>query len=199
MKKGRYYNNQLKGIDDESVIDSILGGQTEQFSILVDRYADEVMHTVGRIIHSPEDAEEVVQDTFVAVFQALASFDSGKASFKTWLMRIAYYTSLKRLRGISTTAHAEADTVSIDTITDTDADMVLNDTSPRRLSLLAEAIRMLPAKDQMLLSLYYHDDRPIKEIAFIIGCTDSYLRSRLQWLRKKLCQTIKKLEQNGNE
>lgn len=43
MKKGRYYNNQLKGIDDESVIDSILGGQTERFSILVDRYADEVM------------------------------------------------------------------------------------------------------------------------------------------------------------
>jgi RNA polymerase sigma-70 factor (ECF subfamily) len=57
----------------------------------------------------------------------------------------------------------------------------------------------LSADDRLLLSLYYHDDRPIKEVAFITDRTEGYLRSHLQWLRKKLCQTIKKMEHDGKE
>lgn len=197
--KSIYDKNKQTGIDDESVIGSILVGQTERFGVLVNRYADDVLHVVGRIISSQEDAEEVVQDTFVAVFQSLASFDSGKASFKTWLMRIAYYTSLKRLRGWCTEPTADVEQERLDSVPDVDADQMLCDSSPRRFTLLNRAIELLPAADRMLLSLYYYDDRPIKEIAYITDRTEGYLRSRLQWLRKKLCQTIKSMEQNGKE
>jgi RNA polymerase sigma-70 factor (ECF subfamily) len=193
------YDNKRAGIDDESVIGSILGGRKEMFGILVDRYGNEVLQAVGRVITSPEDAEETVQDCFVAVYRNLASFDRTKASFKTWLMRIAYYTALKRLRGKSGTPVEEVEWESLDHIPDADADMMLNDSSPRRLSLLNKAIALLSADDRLLLSLYYHDDRPIREIAFITNRTEGYLRSRLQWLRKKLCQTIKSMEQNGKE
>ena len=193
------YGNRLQGIDDESVIESVLGGRKERFGILVDRYGNEVLQTVGRVIASPEDAEETVQDCFVAVYRNLASFDRTKAGFRTWLMRIAYYTALKRLRGKYSAPLEEVDRESLDHIPDADADMMLNDSSPGRLSLLNKAIMQLSADDRLLLSLYYHDDRPIKEIAFITDRTEGYLRSRLQWLRKKLCQTIKKMEHDGKE
>ena len=193
------YGNRQQGTDDDSVIESVLGGRKERFGILVDRYGNEVLQTVGRVIASPEDAEETVQDCFVAVYRNLASFDRTKASFKTWLMRIAYYTALKRLRGKYSAPLEEVDRESLDHIPDADADMMLNDSSPGRLSLLKKAIMQLSADDRLLLSLYYHDDRPIKEIAFITDRTEGYLRSRLQWLRKKLCQTIKKMEHDGKE
>lgn len=193
------YGNRLQGIDDDSIIESVLGGRKERFGILVDRYGNEVLQTVGRVITSPEDAEETVQDCFVAVYRNLASFDRTKASFKTWLMRIAYYTAMKRLRGKYSAPLEEVDRESLDHIPDADADMMLNDSSPGRLSLLHKAIMQLSADDRLLLSLYYHDDRPIKEVAFITDRTEGYLRSRLQWLRKKLCQTIKKMEHDGKE
>lgn len=197
MKK--IYENRRLDIDDESIIGNILGGRKEGFGILVNRYGNDVLHTVGRVISSHEDAEETVQDVFVAVYQNLASFDRTKASFKTWLMRIAYYTALKRLRSKYGIAIAEVEQESLDHIPDADADMMLNDSSPHRLSLLNKAMMQLSADDRLLLSLYYHDNRPIKEIAYITDRTEGYLRSRLQWLRKKLCQTIKKLEQDGKE
>ena len=71
----------------------------------------------------------------------------------------------------------------------------MNDTSTHRLAQLDKAVKRLAPNDQLLLSFYYYDDLRLKEIAAIMNCTDSYLRSRLQWIRKKLCQTIKSLEE----
>ena len=50
-----------------------------------------------------------------------------------------------------------------------------------------------PAKRTESVQEYYFS-RKLKEIALIMGCTDSYLRSRLQWIRKYLCHTINTLE-----
>ena len=192
-------NFNIANTDDESVIRSVLAGNKGRFRILVNRYGEEVLHTVGRMITSQEDAEEVVQDVFVAVYRNLASFDRAKASFKTWLMRIAYYTALKRLRSKCGVAIVEVELENLDFVPDADVDLMLGDMSPSRFSLLKRAVMQLSTDDRMLLSLYYHDDRSIKEIAYITDRAEAYLRSRLQWLRKKLCQTIKKLEQDGKE
>jgi DNA-directed RNA polymerase specialized sigma24 family protein len=49
----------------------------------------------------------------------------------------------------------------------------------------------------MLLNLYYFDNRPMREIACITEREESYLHSRLQWIRKRLAITIKALERDG--
>ena len=64
------------------------------------------------------------------------------------------------------------------------------------MTLIQKGIDTLKPDDQMLLSLYYFDNRPIREIASITEHEESYLRSRLQWIRKKLAITIKTLESN---
>ena len=195
------YNSKLQVDDDDdySVIEDILAGHRERFALLVNRYSSDVMHRVARIVSSQEDAEEVVQDTFVAVFRSLATYDREKASFKTWLMRIAYNASLKQLQSNAALQTVDMELEYLDSVPDTDVEQILNDTSSARLSLLGRAVKQLSAADQMLLSLYYHDDRPIKEIAYIMDRTEGYLRSRLQWIRKKLCQIIKTLEQHEKE
>ena len=183
--------------DETELIRSILDGNTMLFRQLAGRYAEQVLRMVARLIPSSEEAEEATQDTLLEAFQSLDRFDARKASFSTWLMRIAYHTALKhyrkRRKSIPT---IEVDQQWFNTIPDNETDALLDDTAPDRIALMEKAIGMLNPDDQMLLSLYYFDNRPIREISSIMEYEESYFCSRLQWLRKKLAIIIKTLESN---
>ena len=190
--------NTSKGRHEETLlIRRILDGQTQLFRQLAGRYAGQVLRIVARLIPTPEEAEEAPQDTLLAAFQSLVRYDARKASFQTWLMRIAYHTALKHYR-----RHHKSVTIVdveqqwLETIADEETDALLDDTSADRVTLIQKGIETLNPDDQMLLSLYYFDNRPIREIASITEREESYLRSRLQWIRKKLAITIKTLESN---
>ena len=191
--------NTSQTIQDETLlIRSILDGQTGLFRHLAGRYAGQVLRMVARLIPSPEEAEEATQDTLFEAFQSLARYDARKASFHTWLMRIAYHTALKHYRQHHRhVATVEFDQHRLETIADEETDVLLDNTSPDWVAHMERAIDTLKPDDQMLLNLYYFDNRPIREIAGITEHEESYLRSRLQWIRKRLAITIKALEQDG--
>ncbi|MBR5234830.1 MAG: sigma-70 family RNA polymerase sigma factor [Bacteroidaceae bacterium] len=186
-------------MDEDVIICRILEGQTGLYRLLVNQYAEPTLSVIGRIVPIQEDAEDVLQDTFVAAYQSLASFDKEKASFKTWLMNIACHTALKRVQRA-----ADVDFVSIEQevyvpVSDEEVDEMLDDDTPNRVELLGEAVRQLAPDDQCLLNLYYYDDMRLRDIATVMARAESYLRSRLQWIRKRLCHTIKTLENNESK
>ena len=191
--------NTSKATQDETLlIRCILDGQTGLFRLLAGRYAGQVLRMVARLIPSPEEAEDATQDTLLEAFQSLALFDAQKASFHTWLMRIAYHTALKHYRQHHRhVTIVEFDQQRLETIADEETDALLDNTSPDRVAHMERAIDTLKPDDQMLLNLYYFDNRPIREIAGITEHEESYLRSRLQLIRKRLAITIKTLEQDG--
>lgn len=190
--------NSPQAMQDETLlIRRILDGQTELFRQLANRYAEQVLRMVGRLIPSSEEAKEATQDTLLEAFQSLGRYDARKASFQTWLMRIAYHTALKHYRQRQKyVTIVDMEQQWLDTIPDNEADALLGDITNDRVALMEKAIGMLKPDDQMLLNLYYFDDRPIREIACITEHEESYLYSRLQWIRKKLAMTIKTLESN---
>ena len=186
-------------MDEDTIICRVLEGQTGLYRLLVNQYAEPTLGVIGRIVPTQEDAEDVLQDTFVAAYQSLASFDRDKASFKTWLMNIACHTALKRVQRA-----ADVDFVSIEEevfvpVADEEVDELLDDDTPNRVELLGEAVKQLAPDDQCLLNLYYYDDMRLRDIATVMARAESYLRSRLQWIRKKLCHTIKTLENNESK
>lgn len=192
--------NVLQRSQDETMlIGLILDGQTNLFRQLASQYAERVLQLVSRMITSPEDAEEVTQDALLAAFQSLRRFDAQQASFPTWLSAIAYRTALKHLRDQQKVLFVETDQIWLDSVPDNEADMLLNDARPDRLVFLDQAVSQLRPDDQMLLSFYYYDDKPIKEISYITGRTEGYLRSRLQWIRKRMALNIKTLEADEKE
>ena len=153
---------------------------------------------VARLIPSPEEAEEATQDTLVEAFQNLSRYDARQASFQTWLMRIAYHTALKHYRRHQRSLPmVEVNQQWLDALPDEETDALLDDTN--RVTLMERAIEMLKPDDQMLLHLYYFDDRPMREIVIITEHEESYLHSRLQWIRKRLAITIKTLESDEEQ
>ena len=179
--------------DETLLISRILDGQAALFRQLASRYAGQVLRMVARLIPSPEEAEEATQDTLMEAYMSLGRYDARQASFRTWLMRIANHTALKHYRQHHRSLHlVEVEQQWLDAFPDDETDALLDDTG--RVELMERAIETLKPDDQMLLNLYYFDNRPMREIACITEREESYLHSRLQWIRKRLAITIKSLE-----
>ena len=192
-------SKKLTSDAEQRLIGDILHGHSEAFKALMDGYGDYVMRIVERMIPLEPEAQEVVQDVFIGAYRTLKSYDFEKASFATWLTRIAYHKIADHLKQKGKAMlYIEEHESLIDRVTDEMADSVLNDSTPRRIEYLRQAIRRIPPDDQTLLHLYYIDDRPLKEIAYIIDRPSSYLATRLQRIRKKLYIMIKDMDQHDN-
>lgn len=191
-------NKLLTSDAEQRLIERVLQGHPEAFKMLMDGYGDYVMHVVERLISREEEAMEVVQDVFVGAYRTLKKYNPEKASFATWLTRIAYHKVADRLKRRGVILYIEEHESLITHVTDEMADSVFRDTTPRRIEHLRLAIRQIAPDDQTLLQLYYTDDRPLKDIAYILDRPPSYLATRLQRIRKKLYIIIKELERHDN-
>lgn len=73
---------------DLALVERCRNGDTRAFEPLVDRYKNKIHNYVSRMIHDPDEAEDVTQEVFVRAFSSLHHF-RGQSSFQTWLYRIA--------------------------------------------------------------------------------------------------------------
>ena len=151
--------------------------KAEDLSTMISRYGCALMTFVGRIVTIQEDAEDVVQETFVSAYKHLAEYNPEKASMKTWLYRIAYHEALYLLRRRKRMPQIPLD------VGDDIPDELPDATTAEQLDA---AIQKLTPEDQMLLQLYYFDQRPLKEIAFIMGVADDSLEREVSRLSSQL-------------
>lgn len=171
--------------DERQLIARILDGHAEDFGYFLERYSQEAFAIVVRLVPQQEDAEELVQDAFVRAFNRLETF-GGRSSFSTWICRIAYTTAVSWLR------KRRMKYLSIDDqpqLTDTEVDETFDDES--RIEDLRRAITLLKPDEQTLITLYYYDNRPLNDIAYILDVEPSTLAARLHRIRRKLYLLIK--------
>jgi RNA polymerase sigma-70 factor (ECF subfamily) len=74
-------------LSDAAVVRQVLDGDTEAFGVLVERYYDHYARFARHLVGNREDAEEVLQDTFLRAYHALAKYEE-KERFGAWLLRI---------------------------------------------------------------------------------------------------------------
>ena len=151
--------------------------KAEDLSTMISRHGSALMTFVGRIVTIQEDAEDVVQETFVSAYKHLEDYNPEKASMKTWLHRIAYHEALYHLRRRKRMAQMPLD------VSEDIPDELPDATTAEQLD---EAILKLTPEEQMLLQLYYFDQHPLKEIAYITGATDDSLEREVSRLSSQL-------------
>lgn len=92
---------KINSNEDLDIIHSILGGNTEDFALLIQKYNQRLYRVIRSYLYNEEDVEDVMQDTYLQCYAKLSSFRF-ESSFSTWLVRIginfalAHINSLKR-------------------------------------------------------------------------------------------------------
>lgn len=87
------------GVSDSELVERARRGDHAAFGTLVDRHRVPVFRAALAALGTREDAEEVAQEAFVAAYQHLEEF-RGEASFKTWVLAIAWRKALTRRRSV---------------------------------------------------------------------------------------------------
>ena len=180
-------------LTEAEIVEAVRQGRREGQTELVGRYAERVYAMIARQVSDAMDAQELTQDAFMRAFDHIDSYDAQKASLSTWLCRIAYNLTLdflKRRRPliVSIEDHQKEEK----DISDEELEKELSTGSEERIEQLQEVIDQLPDDERMLLTLYYYEDRPLTEIAYIIGVEAKPLANRLYRTRKKLLKQLKK-------
>src|SRR5437588_1647575 len=80
-------------ITDAAIVAQVLAGDREAFRLLVERHTRSIYNVAYRMTENQQDAEEIVQETFLRAYKSLGRFEL-RSSFSTWLYRIAVNRSL---------------------------------------------------------------------------------------------------------
>jgi RNA polymerase sigma-70 factor, ECF subfamily len=170
---------------DEELLAEHLAGRAGAFDILVSRYVDGLYGFFQRFVGNAGTAEDLVQETFLQVHLAAASFDPGR-SFKPWLYTIAANKARDHMR-----ARGRRPLQSLDAAADTDgptpAAQLEGDNAAAGAELEAleqqarvrEVINRMPEHLQTILILGYYQKLPYSEIAEILGIPVGTVKSRL--------------------
>ena len=184
-------------MSEQAAIQQVLNGNTGAFRQIVEAYSDKVFAFVGRIVRQPMDAEEIAEDVLVKAYQHLGEYRNTQASLWTWLCSIAYNESLNHLRKAKPTMLYLDDDTDTTALREADDATAAPDTDSR-IDPLNQAIARLNADDRTLIELYYYDDKPISDIAYIVGQTENNIATRLFRIRKRLQTDINKSLTNEN-
>ncbi len=178
--------------DDRQLIASCLGGQREAFGELVSRYQARLYNAAIRLVDSPDDAADVVQDAFLNAYQSLHTF-KGDAEFFTWLYRIAFNAaiSLKRKKRAAVSLDAVGPDAGIDP--DDPSEYVKPGAALERTeeeTQLQEAMNRLSHEHREVLVLKDIDGVKYEDIAEILGVPIGTIRSRLHRARLELRELL---------
>ena len=182
----------MSDLTETAIVEAVRKGRREGQTEMVSRYAERVFAMIVRQVPDVMDAQELTQDAFIRAFDHIDSYDPHKASLSTWLCRIAYRLTLDFLKRRHPVIVSLEDTKVWQTdISDEVLEAELSTGREERIERLQEVIDDLPDDERMLLTLYYFEDRPLTEIAYITGIDAKPLANRLYRTRKKLFQKLR--------
>ncbi|MGV8093695.1 MAG: RNA polymerase sigma factor [Mangrovibacterium sp.] len=175
----------MEHLNETDLIKSVLDGEPRAFSVLLKRYQRPVHSLIRQIIPGREDAEELTQDVFVKAFNNLSSF-RGSSKLSTWLFRIAYNTTISYTRKRKL-LYSDIDEKVFNNISDETVDELLDrEDDEAVMHQIEAAVEKLNPEDKALISLYYTQERSVKEIAAITGLTPENVKIKLYRVRKKI-------------
>jgi RNA polymerase sigma-70 factor, ECF subfamily len=190
---------EYSGLTDQEVIEQALEGRESAFRDLIGRYERPVFSLVFRLVRDRERAEDLTQDTFIKVLNALDRYDPSY-KFSSWIFKIAHNTALDHLRrrepetlSLDGSPHARtAAEIEATTLTPAAADESPEEyTSSREVGdEIERAIGTLRPEYRTAILLCHVEGRPYEEIAEImdvpLGTVKTFIHRGRNELKKQL-------------
>ncbi|MEM7783264.1 MAG: sigma-70 family RNA polymerase sigma factor [Planctomycetota bacterium] len=176
---------------DQTLIQQTLGGQTEAFGSIIQKYKDRLFNGMVQIVRNESEAEDVVQEAFLLAFKKLSTF-RGNSAFFTWLYRIAYNVAVTRIRRRKPTVSLYANSETRGAIEFADETAAPEERMIReeRVAQLARAMEKLSEEHRAIIVLREMEDLDYDAISEILDLPIGTVRSRLHRARNHLRELL---------
>ena len=172
----------------ESITQLLLNAETQRkgFELMVREYSEQLYWQIRKIVLTHEDANDVLQNTFLKAWNAIDTFH-GEAKVSTWLSRIAINESLDHLRRNKHLISAGDDDLSV--AKNLMADPYFDGSETE--ALLQQAIAQLPDVQRTVFTLRYFDDMKYSEISQLTNTSEGALKASYHIAVKKISDFFK--------
>lgn len=178
-------------VTDHELIRAVAGGSEKALSELYDRYASSLLALAVRILRDPADAEEVLQEIFVHVWNRADRYDPARSSVSTWLVLIARSRAIDRLRSRKvserTTTAAQQESSSNHTSPEGASNVFVHERRKR----LREEMKKLPQEQSEVLELAFYRGMTQSEISASTGVPLGTVKTRTLLAMKKLRKALR--------
>jgi RNA polymerase sigma-70 factor (ECF subfamily) len=168
---------------DETLVKQALNGKKSAWVALVKRHEKHLFNYTIRMVSNREDAMDLMQDVFVAVFRNLSSF-RGDSPFKGWLFKIAHYRCIEYYRRKK--PMQSLDDVPEQEEEDMQACPEKNLASGQQASDIQKALAFLPINQRLVVELKFFQHATFEDIAYQLGISVNTAKSRLYSALDKL-------------
>lgn len=176
--------------DDSLLIAQLSNPKTQRqaFEKVVRQYSEKLYWQVRRIVLSHEDANDILQNTFIKAWQGIAFFH-GDSKLLTWLSRIAINESLDFLRRQKNMVTMSADDEELGIANSLLADDYFDGDATE--AQLQEVIASLPEVQRTVFLLRYYEDMKYSEISQMLGTSEGALKASYHIAVKKISDFFK--------
>ena len=188
----------MKNETDDLLIRKTLNGEKDSFEILVLRYQKRIFNIIYRVTREESIVADLAQEAFLKAYRGLDNFDF-KASFYTWLVRIAINTSLNHIS--SRQRNPLASSEDLDSYVGTSAQFSEAGAFPsnpehevirnEQAASIRRAIDSLAEDLRVSIMLREVEGLSYEEIAEVMECPVGTVRSRIHRARKELQEKLK--------
>ena len=157
------------------------------FTLLMDTYKEPVYWHIRRLVVSHEDAEDILQETFINAHR-YAAFFNGNSKLFSWLYRIATNECIRLFRK-NKGKSAEKFVIGLALIDKISESQPEN--SENILAKFQKAILMLPEKQRLVFNMRYYDELKYQEISEILGSSVNSMKTNYHYATKKIKEYLK--------
>jgi len=153
----------LQASSDENLLILVSRGNKEALSVLFQRHARAVYNVARRILKDDSEAEDLVQELFLFIFQKGGAFDAAKGSAVSWIIQMAYHRAIDRRRYLGFRQHYNGQELNEDRLIGNRGQISIDELAGK--AVLNRLREELSADQQQTLELHFFEGYSFREIA----------------------------------
>ncbi|MCK6208067.1 RNA polymerase sigma factor [Bacillus infantis] len=169
-------------------IKQVLAGNKQAYGHIINKYKNPLYATILRMTKNPQDAQDLVQEAFIKIYNQLGKYDQ-KGAFSSWLYRVAVNHCMDEFRKKSSQIK-QAEINEASAVNTKHPEVILLKKEKNRQ--VEKLISTLPEDERIIILLRYANELPYEEIAETTGMPLSMVRNKLHRAKKKMRETVKK-------
>ncbi len=183
--------SMMQRADDLDLIQRLKAGDDDAMREIYSLYGQRLYAYALRLTNDPAAAEDVTQNTLIAVWRSIGSF-RGEGRLIAWLLGILHHTAMKSLREV----YAGLDPSTEETVPDHQPSPQEQAEGRERKRWVRDGLASLSLEHRTVLELVFYQGLSLNEVADVLDCPLGTVKSRLSYARQHLRGVLTRMEES---